>query len=156
MTDERQPTILVVDDDADFVAFVSTVLDGAGFRVITAYDGVEGLERARETPPDLVTLDIQMPRKTGVLFYRQFKADARLRSIPVVIVTGLRHANSYAAPFVDAFFEFNDPAIPKPDAFLDKPFDKESLLSVVRAKLAASEKPKQGSGVQPGPRHFRS
>ncbi len=142
MTDGKQPTILVVDDDVDFVAFVATVLGGAGFRAVPAYDGEEALERAGETMPDLVTLDIQMPRKTGVLFYRQFKADARLRSVPVVIVTGLRHANSYAAPFVDAFFEFNDPAIPKPDAFLDKPFDKESLLAVVRAKLAASQESK--------------
>ncbi|HQT94044.1 MAG: hypothetical protein B7Z68_08305 [Acidobacteria bacterium 21-70-11] len=151
MSKEVQPTVLVVDDDPDFVAFVAATLEGGGFRVLRAYDGVEALEIARRTPPDLVTLDLQMPRKTGVLFYRQFKSEPRLRSVPVVIITGLRQANSYTAPFVDAFFDFNDPAIPKPDAFLDKPFDKESLLSLVRAKLAAPGKPEPGSDVQPGP-----
>ena len=142
MSDGMPATVLVVDDDLDFVAFVSTVLEEEGYGVVPAYDGVEALEIARRTPPDLVTLDIQMPRKTGVLFYRQFKADPRLRSVPVVVITGLRQANSYTAPFVDAFFEFNDPAIPKPDAFLDKPFAREALLSLVKAKLATPAEPR--------------
>ena len=138
MSEGMPPTVLVVDDDPDFVAFVATALEENGYTVLPAYDGVEALEIARRTPPDLVTLDLQMPRKTGVLFYRQFKADARLRSIPVVIVTGLRNTNSYAAPFVDAFFEFKDPNIPKPNTFLDKPFTAEKLLAVVRTVLPAS------------------
>ena len=137
MSEGMPQTVLVVDDDPNFVAFVAAALEEDGYTVVPAYDGVEALEIARRTPPDLVTLDLQMPRKTGVLFYRQFKADARLSSVPVVIVTGLRNTNSYAAPFVDAFFEFNDPAIPRPDAFLDKPFASEALLSLVKAKLAA-------------------
>ena len=138
MSEGIPPTVLVVDDDPDFVAFVAAALEEEGYRVVPACDGVEALEIARRTPPDLVTLDLQMPRKTGVLFYRQFKADPRLRSVPVVIITGLRQANSYTAPFVDAFFEFKDPNIPKPNTFLDKPFTAEKLLAVVRTVLAAS------------------
>jgi len=129
--------ILVVDDEPDFVAYLETILREDGFTVSTAFDGEEALLRVRETPPDLVTLDIDMPRKTGVLFYRQMKSDAKLRSIPVIVVTGLRRMSEYAGPFVERFFEVD--GLPLPEAYLDKPVDKDKLLSVVREKLAVAE-----------------
>ena len=61
----------------------------------------------RDLPPDLVTLDISMPRKTGVLFYRQMKSEERLRPIPVVVVTAPRDQR-VPAPFIERFFEFDD------------------------------------------------
>jgi two-component system phosphate regulon response regulator PhoB len=129
--------ILVVDDEPDFVAYIETVLREDGFTVSTAFDGEEALLRVRETPPDLVTLDIQMPRKTGVLFYRQMKSNEKLRSIPVIVVTGLRRMSEYAGPFVERFFEVD--GLPLPEAYLDKPVDKDQLLSVVKEKLAVGE-----------------
>ena len=129
--------ILVVDDEPDFVAYLETILREDGFTVSTAFDGEEALLRVRETPPDLVTLDIDMPRKTGVLFYRQMKSDAKLRSIPVIVVTGLRRMSEYAGPFVERFFEVD--GLPLPEAYLDKPVDGDQLLSVVKEKLAVTE-----------------
>jgi two-component system phosphate regulon response regulator PhoB len=132
-----QQHVLVVDDEPDFVAYIETVLREDGFTVSTAFDGEEALLRVRETPPDLVTLDIQMPRKTGVLFYRQMKSNEKLRSIPVIVVTGLRRMSEYAGPFVERFFEVD--GLPLPEAYLDKPVDKDQLLSVVKEKLAVGE-----------------
>jgi CheY-like chemotaxis protein len=129
--------ILVVDDEPDFVAYLETILREDGFTVSTAFDGEEALLRVRETPPDLVTLDIDMPRKTGVLFYRQMKSDAKLRSTPVIVVTGLRRMSEYAGPFVERFFEVD--GLPLPEAYLDKPVDRDKLLSLVKEKLAVGE-----------------
>ena len=127
--------ILVVDDEPDFVAYLKTVLEEDGFAVTTAFDGEEALRHVRDVPPDLVTLDISMPRKTGVLFYRQMKSEERLRSIPVIVVTGLRRTNEYAAPFIERFFESDDQKLPGPEAYLDKPVDKGTFLSAVKEKL---------------------
>jgi len=134
--------ILVVDDEPDFVAYLKTILEEDGFKVTTAFDGEEALSCVREMPPDLVTLDIQMPRKTGVLFYRQMKSDEKLRAVPVVVVTGLRRMNAYAGPFVERFFEVD--GLPLPEAYLDKPVGTDALLSAVRGKLAVTE-----AAVQP-------
>jgi CheY-like chemotaxis protein len=133
----NQRRILVVDDEPDFVAYLKTVLEAEGFAVATAYDGEDALAQVSETPPDLVTLDIQMPRKTGVLFYRQMKSEERLRSIPVIVVTGLRTTNLYAAPFIEAFFEGEHLNLPAPAAYLDKPVSRETLVATVRDHLSA-------------------
>ncbi len=132
------PNVLVIDDDPDFVAYVKTVLEADGISVATAYDGEHALEQVRKDPPDLVTLDIQMPRKTGVVFYRQMKSEERLRAIPVIVVTGLRRMDLYAAPFIQAFFEVEHRNLPSPEAYLDKPVSREELLAAVRDKLAVA------------------
>ena len=129
--------ILIVDDEPDFVAYLETILREEGFTVSAAFDGEEALSCVHERPPDLVTLDIQMPRKTGVLFYREMKSDDELRAIPVIVVTGLRRLSEYAGPFVERFFEVD--GLPLPEAYVDKPVDKDRLLSAVREKLAAAE-----------------
>lgn len=71
------------------------------------------------------------------LFCLQVKSEARLRSIPVVVVTGLRTTNLYAGPFIERCFEFHDPPLPLPDAFVDKPVEKDAFLSVVKGTLRA-------------------
>ncbi len=134
MSTTTKQHVLVVDDEADFVAYLKTILEEDGFAVTTAFDGEEALSRMRETPPDLVTLDIQMPRKTGVLFYRQMKSDDRLRSIPVIVVSGLHPRNK---EFIERFFEVDH--LPVPEAYLDKPVSKGSLLTTAKAALAVYE-----------------
>jgi len=141
-TMKTEPTsnrrILVVDDEPDFAAYLQTLLEGAGLEVEVAYDGEDALASVREHRPALVTLDISMPRKTGVLFYREMKSDPRLRDVPVVVITGLRTTNQYAGPFVERFFEVDHLQLPKPDAYLDKPIDKARLLETVNVLVARS------------------
>jgi CheY-like chemotaxis protein len=104
MSDSARRTILVVDDDPDFVGYLKTILEAAGHLVTTACDGEEALTRAERSPPDLVTLDINM-RRSGVLFYRQMKSDSRLRSIPVIVITGM--------PLMSEYFIARFPAVPE-------------------------------------------
>jgi len=147
MNAEPTPTrrILVVDDEPDFAAYLQTLLEAAGLEVEVAYDGEDALASVRERTPALVTLDISMPRKTGVLFYREMKSDPKLREVPVVVITGLRTTNRYAGPFVERFFEVDHLQLPKPDAYLDKPIDKGLLLQTVRNLLQPDETPVAGA-----------
>lgn len=143
MASATQRRILVVDDEPDFAAYLKTILEGEGFSVTTASDGEAALSYVKETPPDLVTLDVQMPRKTGVLFYRQMKSVPEFRSIPVVVITGLHGLDDYSGPVVERFFDVDK--LPVPDAFLGKPIEKKTLLTVVRAKLGSSAGRPQGT-----------
>ena len=78
--------VLVVDDEPDVVTFISTVLNDNGYETVTAKDGVEALERVKERRPDLISLDITMPEKSGVRFYRDMRESDEYKDIPIVIV----------------------------------------------------------------------
>jgi two-component system sensor histidine kinase/response regulator len=83
------PKILVVDDVADNVELLVYALEDQGYEVVKAYDGIEALELARLTKPDVIMLDIMMPGIDGIEACRRLKADPELESIPVIMVTAL-------------------------------------------------------------------
>ena len=76
--------ILVVDDDPDLVETVAMMLESKGCEVGRAYDGVEGEESVKERRPDLVVLDVMMPRKDGYVLCSELKANAETSDIPIV------------------------------------------------------------------------
>ena len=127
MADDAK-TILVVDDDPDAREFLTTVLQDNGFDTTTAKDGTEALKRIEENLPDLVALDISMPEKSGVAVYRKLKEDDQLKSIPVIIITGIS----------DDFQKFISTRrqVPPPEGYISKPVDHEQFLSMVRELLA--------------------
>jgi CheY-like chemotaxis protein len=88
MSEATNKTILVVDDEPDTVAFLETTLRYAGFTVVTAANGEEALDRVRERKPDLISLDLVMPRKSGIKFFYELRKNKAWASIPVMIVTG--------------------------------------------------------------------
>ena len=79
--------ILVLDDEANVVTYLETLLQDNGYDTVSAADGSEGMEKVRGERPDLVTLDISMPEKSGVRFYRELKDAPELAAIPVVVVS---------------------------------------------------------------------
>ncbi len=83
-------TLLVVDDDKDLVEMLTTAFTGHGYQVVPAYDGQEGLEKAIELKPDLILLDIQMPKLDGDQMYMTLRSDESTKKIPIIILTGLR------------------------------------------------------------------
>ena len=87
MTGEHRRRILVVDDEPDVRSFFRTALADAGFEVVEAADGFEALDRIREAVPDLISLDLMMPRHSGVRFYRELQKDPSWAKIPVLVVT---------------------------------------------------------------------
>ncbi len=134
MADRKR--ILVVDDEPDVLTYLGTLLEDAGYEVETARDGAEALERVRARRPDLVSLDITMPEKTGVRFYREMKEDPDLAAVPIVIVTGV--TNPWAGPGGEGSFErfiSTRRRVPPPEGFFEKPIDREKFLARV-AELA--------------------
>ncbi len=119
---ERKPKILLVDDDADFVQTTSKVLKSKPYQVIVAYNGEEGLRKAREEKPDLVLLDIMMPVKDGFLAAAEFNEDPAISKIPVLALTSF--SESLGQPFA---FEF--------DEYLKKPIKPDELIAVVEKHL---------------------
>jgi len=79
--------ILVVDDEADLVEILKSSLEVNNYEVITALDGEEGLKKAKEEKPDLILLDILMPKKDGWTFVREMKMDESIKNIPVIVFT---------------------------------------------------------------------
>jgi CheY-like chemotaxis protein len=118
------PRILVVEDNADNVAMVQRRLTRAGFEVSVAMDGVQGLEAATLSPPDLIVMDLNLPRLDGWELTRRLKSQPGTKDIPVIALsahTGARHrAEALAAGCVE---------------FEEKPADFGSLLAKIRAVL---------------------
>ena len=121
---EDKKTILVVDDEPDVVTFISTVLSDHGYETVTAKDGVEALDRVKERRPDLISLDITMPEKSGVRFYREMRESDEYKDIPIVIVTGLS----------DDFQKFISTRrqVPPPDGYLSKPIGADDVLGAIQ------------------------
>lgn len=84
--------ILLVDDDVDFAGAVKLLLESRGYEVVLAYDGKEGLEKARTVEPDLVVLDVMMPEMNGYDVCVVLKADPQLSRIPVILLTAVDQA----------------------------------------------------------------
>jgi CheY-like chemotaxis protein len=124
---ERSKTVLVVDDDPDARQFLTTVLQDHGFAAATAKDGTEAIAMIEQSAPDLVTLDITMPEKSGVAVYRRLKEDEQLKHIPVIIVTGIS----------DDFKQFISTRrqVPPPDGYMTKPVDHAEFLRMVQGFL---------------------
>jgi CheY-like chemotaxis protein len=85
----RQPMILIAEDNPANQATYSDYLSTKGFRVILAANGAEAIDRARESRPDLILMDVQMPRMDGLEATRRLRADADLRAIPIIALTAL-------------------------------------------------------------------
>jgi twitching motility two-component system response regulator PilH len=111
---------LVVEDDPDQQKLLERMLSGVGYRVVTAGDGVAGLNAATATPPDVVLLDIMMPRMNGYQTCRALKEHPATAHVPVIILTRKEEpADQFWAAEVGAA------------AFLNKPVDLPRLLETI-------------------------
>ena len=120
----QPPLILVVDDNEANVDILQTRLEALGYAVITAYDGEEALERARTELPDLILLDIMMPKLDGLEVTRRLKADPTLPFIPIILVTAKADSRGIVAG-LDA----------GGDEYLTKPINHAALAARVRSIL---------------------
>lgn len=96
---KQRPKILLVDDDVDLVKVMSGALESKAYEVLVAYNGQEGLEKARKEKPDLVVLDILMPVADGFTFADQFSKDPSLAKIPVLALTSFSESLGQPFPF---------------------------------------------------------
>ncbi|MBI3989584.1 MAG: response regulator [candidate division NC10 bacterium] len=125
----RSAKILVVDDDHLTVKVMQDLLHLHGYQVLTAYDGQEGLSLARAERPDLIILDVMMPKLDGFKVARLLKSDKLYRRIPIIILTVRAGEEDLALARMSGA-----------DLYLQKPFDPDLFLEKVRDFL-----PKEGS-----------
>ncbi|WP_352922520.1 response regulator [Mesorhizobium sp. M1182] len=118
------PRILAVDDTPENLEILRMRLEANGYEVVTAADGEEGLGKARDLTPDLILLDIMMPKLDGISVVRMLKQDLSLRSIPVILVT----AKADTRDVVEGLDAGGDD-------YLTKPFEHQALLARVRSML---------------------
>ena len=88
--------ILIVDDERDFVEINRATLESKGYKVVAAYNGKEGLEKALKEKPDLIVLDVMMTTKTeGFDVSRKMRAYEELKKTPIIMLTAIRGENGY-------------------------------------------------------------
>lgn len=127
MTTESTPrrTILAVDDDPDILGMITLRLGKRGYEVLTATDGEEALDIATDRLPDLVVLDVMMPKASGWEVARALRQDERTKDIKIVILTAIgEHVNAMTSPLYQV------------DAHIDKPFDFNVLEAKIDSLLA--------------------
>ncbi len=119
-----RPRILIVDDEADLLAVLRFGLEAEGFEVIHASDGEEALKRAREGHPDLMVLDLMLPKLDGYKVCRALKFDERYRTLPIIILSARSsEQDKQLALSMGA------------DAFVTKPYEMRDLVTRIRARL---------------------
>lgn len=125
--------ILIIDDEPNIVVYLKTLLEDHGYAAVTAFDPDEGLRIAHEELPDLICLDIMMPKKSGVTLYRELKKEKKLKQIPVIIISGVENAYSFREPKFRQLIP--DKRIPEPLAFFEKPVDVPRLIVLLAKTL---------------------
>lgn len=125
---EEKQRILLVDDEPDLVQMISLRLKSVGYEVVTACDGQEALEQVKQTKPDLLILDLMLPKLDGYKVCRLLKFDERTKELPILIFTAraqeqdIKLASECGA-----------------DAYLTKPFEAKVLLGKLQELLAAKK-----------------
>ena len=135
--------ILVVDDEATLVETIRYNLRREGFEVVAAHDGVEAVAAARREKPDLIVLDLMMPKKSGIRFLNEVKQDPALSEIPIIVLSGATRVTGVdmkhylqEQPFKERKGKVSEVASDiTPDAYLDKPVDPAILVGTVKKLL---------------------
>jgi len=126
-TEALRPVVLVVDDQDSLRRLIRVNLELDGYEVLEAADGVQCLEQARRRTPDLITLDVVMPRLDGMETVALLRADPVLAEVPVIMVTTSGHPSDLVRARASGV-----------DAYLTKPYDPEELVATVRELLVST------------------
>ena len=122
--------VLVVDDELDMRTFLTTLLETSGYKPLSAVDGKEGMEVAREKKPSVIILDVMMPNESGISMYRDLKNDPELKDIPVVMVSALSKKTFFHSQKV--LDEYKGEKIPEPADYIEKPPEPEDILEAIQ------------------------
>jgi two-component system, OmpR family, phosphate regulon response regulator PhoB len=125
--------VLVVDDDPDVRVFNTTVLEENGYLPLEAENGEEGLRMIEAERPDLVILDVLMPRQSGIRLYRALKTNASLKDVKVLILSGIAQKTFLRSQ--QALTEFGESQIPEPEFYIEKPVDADVLAATIRKAI---------------------
>lgn len=140
--------VLVIDDDPNTVKYLSAVLSENGYDPDSACNGAEGLEKLKQSKPALIVLDVMMPKKSGLVLFKQLKKDDQFKDIPVLMLTGVSGVieemeehkdDTFEHPYDNlretlkkAIRELRDEGLVKPEMFVDKPVDADAFAAKVK------------------------
>lgn len=127
----KKKIILAVDDEMDSIEFIKSVVENDNIDFYYANDGDEGVQKAKELIPDLIILDVQMPKQDGFVTFWELRKDEATKNIPVVILTGIRQ--TLGARFSKE--KVGDLVGEEPNYYLDKPIDPAKLQNIVNEVL---------------------
>jgi two-component system alkaline phosphatase synthesis response regulator PhoP len=139
--------VLVIDDDNNTVRFLTVALEENGYETAYAYDGVEGFEKVENEKPDLIVLDVMMPKRSGFVLFAQLRKSEEYKDIPVIMLTGVADSLSELESKADDTFESPYDSLReklrlkiqqmreqglKPEMYVDKPIDPDDLITKVK------------------------
>ncbi len=121
---ETKVTILLADDEEDIKIVVRMFLESSGYEVVTAYDGLDAVEKIRDCKPDLILMDIMMPVMDGIEVTRQIKERDETKDIPVVMLTAAAQSTMVERAMQAGAADY-----------LSKPFEPEHMLEIIKKHL---------------------
>jgi len=138
-------TVMVVDDDVNMVTFLSALLADNGYAVASANNGSDGLKMLEKSPPDLLVLDVMMPKKSGFTLFRQIRRDEALKDLPVIMLTGVaqslqemddesedttqRPQDNLREALRKQIQQMRGEGLISPNMFVDKPIEPDAFIS---------------------------
>lgn len=141
MADLKDRLALVVDDDPEVIDYVSAILDDHQMKTMSASDGKEAMRKVRQTKPDIILLDLMMPKQSGLGFFNELKKNERYKDIPVIVVSGaskMTGVDMKSYIYDKEFSEQKQKVVgtdAKPEAYVEKPVDPEKLIGAIQKFL---------------------
>lgn len=129
--------ILIIEDEPDILTYLTALLEDHGFEAFSVSDRMDVVEAVLAGHPDLIMLDVMMPRRSGVSIYKELRSLPQLSAIPVAIISGFSpEGDGMASGFRRLL---SDEKIQPPSGFVDKPVDREALIAMARRLTAQGE-----------------
>ena len=119
--------VLIVDDEPDVARYLAAILEANGYQTNVAHSVKSAAAAIKTQPPELVCLDIMMPKESGISMYQKLRESEDTRTIPVLFISGAEQEEKF-----DFRTFLPDKSIPEPDGYLEKPIDIDRYLSIVR------------------------
>lgn len=127
-------TVVAVDDEVQVRELVSTILEENGYIALLAENGEEAMDIVRQNRPDLIIMDILMPRQSGIKMYRELKSDETLNDIPVIIYSGIPK-RTFLRTQAAREESGGQESVPPPEEYIEKPGKPEHLERIIKKLL---------------------
>lgn len=145
--------VLIIDDDQDTVRYLSVLLREHGYDSVAAYNGNDGLQKVREAKPDLIVLDVMMPKRSGLVVLKELKRDEQHKDSPILMLTGvsgvIEELESHKDETLEKPYEplretlkkkiqeMREEGLVKPEMFVDKPVQGDAFIGKVRQLIGS-------------------